>query len=286
MKKIIVLGCSKNQIEYLKVLKKKFKIILLDKNINSPGKKFAYKFFHCGYDNTKKMNDLIQKKLIRSKYIFSASSHFAYIGLSYLAKKMGIKNFPTKKQISIILDKNKFYDFLIKEGVSIPWTRKIFKKKELIKYKNYQNIFFLKSDFGKSPNYIYHGSINYLLKKKINWIKNDFLKKNYLLQKKFEGKEIRVNIFDKKSICFYLKNGEKISKIDIKKINELEIFKKLHLLNKKLKIERLLVKYDVIISEKGYAVLDIGLDPPQRMLSYFKKIKKNFYKFYLKFFIN
>ena len=133
MKKIIVLGCSKNQIEYLKVLKKKFKIILLDKNINSPGKKFAYKFFHCGYDNTKKMNDLIQKKLIRSKYIFSASSHFAYIGLSYLAKKMGIKNFPTKKQISIILDKNKFYDFLIKEGVSIPWTRKIFKKKELIK---------------------------------------------------------------------------------------------------------------------------------------------------------
>ena len=95
-----------------------------------------------------------------------------------------------------------------------------------------------------------------------------------------------MNIFDKKSICFYLKNGEKISKIDIKKINELEIFKKLHLLNKKLKIERLLVKYDVIISEKGYAVLDIGLDPPQRMLSYFKKIKKNFYKFYLKFFIN
>ena len=34
MKKIIVLGCSKNQIEYLKVLKQKFQIILLDKNIN------------------------------------------------------------------------------------------------------------------------------------------------------------------------------------------------------------------------------------------------------------
>ena len=107
-----------------------------------------------------------------------------------------------------------------------------------------------------------------------------------MLQKKFEGKEIRVNIFDKKFLCFYLKNGKRISKIDVKKFNELKIFKKLHLLNKKLKIEKLLVKYDVIISDKSYAVLDIGLDPPQRMLKYFKKIKKNFYKFYLKFFIN
>ena len=70
MKKIIVLGCSKNQIEYLKVLKQKFQIILLDKNINSPGRKFAYQFFHCAYDDTKKINNLFQKNLIKSKYIF------------------------------------------------------------------------------------------------------------------------------------------------------------------------------------------------------------------------
>jgi len=159
MKEIIVLGCSKNQIEYLKVLKQKFKIILLDKNINSPGKKFAYKFFQCGYDNIKKINDLFQKKIIRSKYIFSASSHFAYIGLSYLAKKIGIKNFPSQEMVSIILNKSKFYAFLKKNQINIPWTRKIYKQKDLLKYRGLNETFFLKSDFGNQPNYIYKGLI-------------------------------------------------------------------------------------------------------------------------------
>ena len=58
------------------------------------------------------------------------------------------------------------------------------------------------------------------------------------------------------------------------------------MINKKLEVENLLVKYDVIISKNEYVVIDIGLDPPQRMLHYFRKLKKNFYKFYLDFFIN
>ena len=39
------------------------------------------------------------------------------------------------------------------------------------------------------------------------------------------------------------------------------------------------------MSDSSYVVIDIGLDPPQRMLRYFKKTKRNFYKFYLKFFV-
>ena len=286
MKEIIVLGCSKNQIEYLKVLKQKFKIILLDKNIKSPGKKFAYKFFHCGYDNIKKINDLFQKKIIRSKYIFSASSHFAYIGLSFLAKKIGIKNFPSQEMVSIILNKSKFYSFLKKNQINIPWTWKIYKQKDLFKYRRLNETFFLKSDFGKSPNYIYKGSIASLLKKKIHWKKDNFLKENYLLQKEFNGREIRVNVFKKKCICYYFKNGKKLSKKDRKNFVDLNISNRLIKINKKLRIEKLLVKYDVIISNGKYVILDIGLDPPQRMLNSFKKSKKNFYKFYIKFFVN
>ena len=89
----------------------------------------------------------------------------------------------------------------------------------------------------------------------------------------------------KKGLCFYFKNGKKISKNDKKKFDDLKILKSLLLINKKLEIETLLVKYDVIMSDSGYVVIDIGLDPPQRMLNYFKKTKRNFYKFYLKFFI-
>ena len=286
MKKIIVLGSSKNQIEYLKVLKQKFQIILLDKNINSPGRKFAYKFFHCAYDDTKKINNLFQKKLIKSKYIFSASSHFAFIGLSYLAKKIGIKKFPSKKIVSIILNKSKFYEFLKKNKTNIPWTRKIYKQKDLLKYSGLNEIFFLKSDYGKSPHYIYKGSIASLINRKINWKKDNFLKNNYLLQKKFNGTEIRVNVFKKKCICYYFKNSKRLLRKDLKDFNKLKIPNQLIKINKILKIEKLLVKYDVIISNGKYVILDIGLDPPQRMLNSFKKLNKNFYKFYTKFFIN
>ena len=285
MKKVLVLGCSEKQVEYLKILKKNYEIILLDKNINSPGKKHAMRYFQCSYTDKFKLNYLLKKKLIKADYIFTASSHFSYIGVEFLAHKLGIKNFPKKKSISKILNKTEFYTFLKNENINIPWTKRIFKKKDLIQYKNLKNIFFLKSDFGKSPYYIYKGEINTLLKKNIHWKKNNFLKKNYLLQKNFKGKEIRVNVFQKKCLCFYFKNGKKILKNDKKRFDDLKILKSLLLINKKLEIEKLLVKYDVIISDTGYVVIDIGLDPPQRMLNHFNRTQRNFYKFYLKFFI-
>lgn len=286
MKSIIVLGCSQNQIKYLKLLKQKFKIILLDKNKKSPGKNYAHLFFQYAYDDLIKLNYLLKKKLIHADYIFTASSHYSFIGLAFLAKKLKLKKFPSQKSISIILNKTNFYNFLIKEKINIPWTKKIFHKKDLIKYKKLKGKFFLKSDLGKSPYYIYSGSINSLIKKKINWKKDNFLKKNFLLQKEFSGTEIRVNIFNKKCICFYFNNGKILNYNDKKKFDNLKILKKLNMINKKLEVENLLVKYDVIISKNEYVVIDIGLDPPQRMLHYFRKLKKDFYKFYLNFFIN
>ena len=235
MKKVLVLGCSKKQIEYLKILKKNYQIILLDKNINSPGKKYAMRYFQCAYTDKFKINYLLKKKLINADYIFTASSHFSYIGIEFLAHKLGIKNFPKKKSISIILNKTKFYTFLKHENINIPWTRKIFKKKDLIKYKKLKEKFFLKSDLGKSPHYIYSGSINSLIKKKINWKKDNFLKKNYLLQKEFSGTEIRVNIFNKKCICFYFNDGKILNYNDKKKFDNLKILKKLNMINKNLK---------------------------------------------------
>jgi hypothetical protein len=286
MKSIIVLGCNQNQIEYLRLLKQKFKIILLDKNKKSPGKKYAQLFFQCAYNDLIKLNYLFKKNFLHADYIFTASSHYSFIGLAFLAKKLKLKKFPSQKSISIILNKSNFYNFLIKENINIPWTKKIFYKKDLIKYKKFKEKFFLKSDLGKSPNYIYSGSINSLIKKKINWKKDNFLKKNYLLQKEFSGIEIRVNVFKKKCFCFYFKDRKILNSKDQKKFDDLKILKKLIIINKKLEVENLLVKYDIIICKNEYVVIDIGLDPPQRMLDNFKKLKKNFYRFYLNFFIN
>ena len=81
-KKIIVLGCNHSQIPYIKELKKKYFIIGCDKNKNAPGKKFVDIFYTCAYDNLK----ILKKICLLNKdieIVFSASSQFSIIGVSY-----------------------------------------------------------------------------------------------------------------------------------------------------------------------------------------------------------
>ena len=42
-----------------------------------------------------------------------------------------------------------------------------------------------------------------------------------------------------------------------------------------------LVKFDIILGKNEYVVLDIGLDPPMRMLKYSKKNNISFETYYL-----
>ena len=81
----------------------------------------------------------------------------------------------------------------------------IFLKKKI--EKNQINFIFLKSDLGKSPLYIYSGTINQLLSKDINWTKDSFLEKFYLLQEEYKGKNIRVNLHKINFIFLILKQA-------------------------------------------------------------------------------
>ena len=45
------------------------------------------------------------------------------------------------------------------------------------------------------------------------------------------------------------------------------------------------LKFDVIINKHDYVVLDIGMDPPSRMLRNWNKNNKNFYNFYIKLYL-
>ena len=47
-----------------------------------------------------------------------------------------------------------------------------------------------------------------------------------------------------------------------------------------LGIHKWLVKFDIILHEDGYVVLDIGLDPPSRMIKLAEENKINFHKYY------
>ena len=52
---------------------------------------------------------------------------------------------------------------------------------------------------------------------------------------------------------------------------ENNICQKLINLSKWLEVNNLISKFDFIVNSTGYALLDIGLDPPSRLLAYYKK---------------
>jgi hypothetical protein len=131
---IIFLGGNFKQLPYLKRIKKKnYKIILIDKNIDCPGKKYSDFFFQSSYTDKEKLNKILSKiKKYKIRSIFSASAHFAYIGGSYLANKLNLA-YPDEKSIKTCLDKKLFYPFFRKNKINIPKTYLIKNKVELKK---------------------------------------------------------------------------------------------------------------------------------------------------------
>jgi len=286
---VVFLGCNTKQLPYLKKLQfYKYQIILIDKNSNSVGKSFANIFFKCSYTNKIGLFKIFKKiKNLNISGIFSASSHFAHIGGSYLAKKLKIK-YPTEKNIAICMNKYLFYKFFKKNNISIPSTsfiqsRKVLKKK-LLKINNKKK-FYLKSDLSKNPFYIYKGSAKILLNKKINWKKDQFLQKGYVLQETFTGKHLRINTYKKKFEVYDFFSGKKILKKKLPNLNKFHVIKKLLKIHRILEMKDWLLKFDLILNNKSYALLDIGISPPHRMKKHWEENKKDFIKFYLSLFL-
>ena len=286
---LVFLGCSKKQLTYLKEIKKlNYKVILIDQNQKSPGIKISDIFYNYSYMDFKKLDKVYKK--IKTKNvvnIFTASSQYAHLGCSYLANKLGLK-YPSLKNIDLCLNKKSFYRFFKKNNLKIPDSHSIKNKKELKEYfkKNNNNYYYyLKSDYGKSPFYIYKGSSKKILNANINWKKNQFFKKEYILQKKFTGKNLRINIFKNKFEVYNFINNKLIKKNEIIQIKKFKIIEKLKEISKKLKMKNWVLKFDVIINKHDYVVLDIGMDPPSRMLRNWNKNNKNFYNFYIKLYL-
>jgi len=278
-KKILILGCNNNQIPYIKELKKNYFVLGCDKNNNAPGKKIVDKFYTCAYDNIQKLKKicLLNKDIEK---IFSASSQFSIIGVSFCQKILK-KRYLNNSKCQIILNKKKFYEYLKKNKINYPRTFIIKNKIDLKIKKNSEINYYLKSDHSKNPNYIYSGKINDFLED-VNWKRDRYFKDYYVLQEEVLGKNIRINVVNNKLIYFDFFNQNKISKNKLESANIKKLEKDVLYITKDLNIENYIVKFDIIVTKKDYFFLDIGIDPPYRLKKYFKKHKKNFYSFYIR----
>ena len=284
-RKLLFLGCNHNQIPYLKVLRQQdWFIIGVDINPSAPGKKLCHKFYNSGYDDLPTLIEIGKKENFEDKdKIFTASSQFAHKGAAHFANKFGI-DYPTEKNIDICLDKTLFYNKFQKLGIPIPETSFITNKEDFvstIKKLDEKSSYYLKSDFSKNPNYVYRFNPENVKVDDIFWGRDRYLRNHYILQKEFIGESLRINIYGERYNVFQFEPMKKIS--DKKKyIETVGVINSLLKYIKGLGLDRWLIKFDIILNNEDYVVLDVGLDPPFRMVNEAKLQNINFAKYYVK----
>ncbi len=289
MKKLLFIGCNHDQLPYLLELKKyQFDIIGTDMNPNAPGKELCNEFYHVAYDDLDGLIEIgINEKFKSDDKVFTASAQFAHKGAAHFAHKFDI-NYPTENSIDLCLDKTLFYKQFQKLDISIPKTHFISDKNEFINaissLDNSSN-YYLKSDFSKNPNYVYKFNPMNVDIENIFWGRDRYLKNHYILQKEFIGESLRINVYGKRFNVFQFGPMKKITS-EKAKIIKFGVIRSLLKFIKNQQLEEWLIKFDIILSEDDYVVLDVGLDPPFRMVNESKLQNINFAKYYLRHYLD
>lgn len=283
-RKLLFLGCNHDQVPYLEYIKKSqnWKIVGVDLNENAPGKLICDIFYNVGYDDLKGLIEVGKiEKFTSNDSVFTAAAQFAQKATAHFSSHFGI-DFPSEKAIDLCLDKTKFYDYFSKNSIPIPKTWKIKNKDELIiKIKESKSkYFYLKSDFSKNPNYVYRFNSSDIPWGNFFWGKDRYLREYYVLQEEAKGVSLRINIYGQRFNVFEFLNGKKTFAYH-KNIHDLNIIPTLNEFMIKQGINNWLVKFDIILSAKRFDVLDVGIDPPSRMLKNSKENKIDFVKYYV-----
>jgi len=290
--KVLIAGLNYNQLPYVKEIKRAgYVVVGIDKNPKAPAKKLCNVFYCCGYDNIDEIIKICQREGFTSKDLFfTASLQESYFYLSEMANLLGIK-FPHPESVKTAIDKIRLYHFFKKINIPIPQTYYIYTYDELknfyFKYKSETKIYYLKSDFSKNPNYVYRIKLDNFDIAKINWTKDRYLRKGYVLQEECKGVGVRINIFGNYFTAYDFLVDQIPNPVDktiIEKAKKIGIFRTLKKISENLKLNSYLLKFDVIIdlqSEK-FVVLDIGMDPPYRMRKHYESLGYNFAEMYVK----
>ena len=283
-KKLLFLGCNFNQIPYLEVLKDlDLEIIGVDLNSNSPGRAFCDKFYNIGYDNLKGLVEIgIKEKFSKDDMVFTAAAQFAQKGAAYFAKRFNI-SYVDEQSVEMCLDKAAYYEYFQRNGIPIPKTWYLKSKDELVSLVSSMGAtkwYYLKSDYSKNPNYVYRFNASKIPIENIFWGRDRYLKEFYILQEEFAGVSLRINVYANRFNVIDFLSGELTYKYH-EKIKELEIIIVLRKFMESVGMQNWLIKFDVILNDSEYTVLDVGMDPPFRMNKQAKLQNINFARHYI-----
>lgn len=282
--KLLFLGCNLSQIPYLDVLKtQNWYIIGVDLNPVSPGIELCDNFYNLGYDDLSGLIDIGKKeKFTKNDRIFTAAAQFAHKGAAHFAKHFNIP-YASEKSVDLCLDKVAYYKYFKQNNIPIPRTwyvKNEIELKELVLGMNKINWYYLKSDYSKNPNYVYRFKASDILFENIFWGRDRYLRKFYILQEEFVGVSLRLNIYaDRFNVIDFL-SGELTyhHHAQLKKLGVVDVLIRFMAC---VGLQDWLIKFDIILQEEKYVVLDVGMDPPFRMNKEAKKKGINFAKHYI-----
>jgi len=283
-KKLLFIGCNFDQIPYLEVLKDlELEIIGVDLNNDSPGKFHCDRFYNIGYDNLKGLIEIgIKEKFSKDDMVFTAAAQFAQKGAAHFAKHFNI-SYVDEQHVEMCLDKAAYYEYFQRNGIPMPKTWYVKSKDELVSLVSSMETtkwYYLKSDYSKNPHYVYRFNASKIPIEKIFWGRDRYLREVYILQEEFEGVSLRINVYSNRFNVIDFLSSE-LTYEHHEKIKEFEILVVLRRFMQSVGMQNWLIKFDVILNDSGYTVLDVGMDPPFRMNKHAKLQSINFARHYI-----
>lgn len=285
-RKAFVLGGNHDQVPYIRELKRRgFNIVLTDRNKNAPAIDLADNFKAIGYDD---IDDLLEfsklTDLCSDDIVFTAAAQFAHRAGARIASLHSIR-YPNIEVIEECLDKALFYNAFERSGIPIPPTSYVKNPNEMISAINKhgsEKQFYLKSDMSKNPNYIYTFIGRDADPESVFWGRDRYLNEQYILQEAFDGTCIRLNICGDYFNAYDFNSGRRVSDESLYRYmgpHEIILILKDYLHSKGL--SEWLIKFDIIVKDTGWVALDIGIDPPSRMLQSYTELGLDFFAEYI-----
>ena len=285
-RKVLVLGGNQKQVPYIKELKSRGHWVgLTDSNSSAAGANFADAFYPVKYDDMTRLKEVADDiGLSANDCVFSAASQFSQVGVSYLSNLAGI-SYPEICLIEACLDKSTYYPIFESSNLHIPDTKIIkneMQLKNVVRAGEPSQSYYLKSDFSKNPNYVYQFQGKDFSDLKFFWGKDRYLRSCYILQKEFSGTHLRLNMFFDRFNIIDFKTGIALSKDQCSILSQsTDLVERLRSFLAGNGLNKLLIKFDVIVNGSDWCVLDIGLDPPSRMRRIVEAMGLSFEKYYI-----
>lgn len=262
MPKVLFLGCNHNQLPYLKAVKSLgFTVIGTDMNPQAPGASLTDRFHVVGYTDPEGLETVARTEGFDSQdRIFTASAQFAWEGAAVVAARLGIA-YLSPETVDICLDKSKFYPLLDSLGIPVPSTVLVEANDEPALESD--KVYYFKSDYGKSPRYCYRITHGKVVERPA--VFDRYYRSRFLLQQEVLGLHYRVNLYGDQAAVFLKFTDRCAAPLPVLGPGHAEVIAGLRRVTAKLGLPNILTKFDLIVNENGWFVIDLGLDPPMRL---------------------